>query len=50
MACLRYEPGLIEYEGTTYSRSELVSKRMELLQQARLAIKPQHTAAARTID
>lgn len=40
MACLRYEPGAVEYEGSTYSRSELVRKRAELLEQARAALKP----------
>lgn len=39
MACLNYQPGAVEYEGALYSRAELVRKRMELLQQARSALK-----------
>lgn len=39
MACLRYEPGQVEYEGSLYSRSELMGKRIELLEQARAILK-----------
>lgn len=38
MACLQYQPGPVDYENKTYSRSELVRKRMELLTQARTSL------------
>merc|ERR1712070_77850 len=50
MACLQYQPGLVEYDGAFYSRTELVSKRAELLLQARAALKPQHNPTARSLD
>lgn len=36
MACLQYAPGPVEWERTNYGRSDLISKRMELLQQAKV--------------
>lgn len=50
LACLRYEPGPVEYEGIFYSRSELIRKRMELLEQARSALKQGHAQPTRAID
>lgn len=45
LACLRYESSQVEYAGVFYSRSELIRKRMELLEQARTALKQSSTQA-----
>mmetsp|Transcript_61162 Transcript_61162/g.115338 ORF Transcript_61162/g.115338 Transcript_61162/m.115338 type:complete len:616 (-) Transcript_61162:36-1883(-) len=36
MACLQYAPGPVEWERTNYDRSELIHKRIQLLQQAKV--------------
>jgi len=43
--CHTLSPNNVEYEGAFYSRSELIRKRMELLEQARTALKQANTQA-----
>lgn len=38
MACLQYAPSPVEWERSSYSRSDLIHKRMQLLQQAKVLL------------
>merc|ERR1719247_1940954 len=38
MACLQYQPGLVQCEGKSYNRSDLIKRQKELLQQVRNSV------------
>merc|ERR1719160_46115 len=50
MACLQYTPGPVEYEKSSYTRSDLIQMRHNLIEQAREQLKHQTQGETRSLD